>query len=182
MNRSCTCERNMDVKGPLLVNRSGTCEQDLQMTSATPRVNGTIAHGSALKHAILCISTYHDILRLAIPYEPQHDKTNKVACALSEDSDQPGHPLYAQLVAKDPRFLHVDIRLAGCPGWSGRTCDFVCFVLLQLIYHAMSASTLWCLPGHSIYLAMDTRPYQISYRAHQAIQYTIPCPPGHTIQ
>ena len=25
-------------------------------------------------------------------YEPQHDKTNKTACALSEDSDQPGHP------------------------------------------------------------------------------------------
>ena len=25
-------------------------------------------------------------------YEPQHDKTNKVACTPSEDSDQPGHP------------------------------------------------------------------------------------------
>ena len=25
-------------------------------------------------------------------YEPPHDKTNKVACAPSEDSDQPGHP------------------------------------------------------------------------------------------
>ena len=24
--------------------------------------------------------------------EPRHDKTNKVACAPSEDSDQPGHP------------------------------------------------------------------------------------------
>ena len=24
--------------------------------------------------------------------EPQHDKTNKMACVLSEDSDQPGHP------------------------------------------------------------------------------------------
>ena len=24
--------------------------------------------------------------------EPQHDKTNKVACASSEDSDQSGHP------------------------------------------------------------------------------------------
>ena len=24
-------------------------------------------------------------------YEPHHDKTNKVACAPSEDSDQPGH-------------------------------------------------------------------------------------------
>ena len=25
-------------------------------------------------------------------YEPPHDKTNKVACAPSENSDQPGHP------------------------------------------------------------------------------------------
>ena len=24
--------------------------------------------------------------------EPVHDKTNKMACASSEDSDQPGHP------------------------------------------------------------------------------------------
>ena len=27
-----------------------------------------------------------------LKYEPPHDKTNKMACALSEDSDQPGHP------------------------------------------------------------------------------------------
>ena len=26
-------------------------------------------------------------------FEPEHDKTNKVACAPSEDSDQPGHLL-----------------------------------------------------------------------------------------
>ena len=25
-------------------------------------------------------------------YEPPHDKTNKMTCAPSEDSDQPGHP------------------------------------------------------------------------------------------
>ena len=25
-------------------------------------------------------------------YEPAHDKTNKMACAPSKDSDQPGHP------------------------------------------------------------------------------------------
>ena len=39
------------------------------------------------------------LLRLAMLYtifiglnEPPHDKTNKMACAPSEDSDQPGHP------------------------------------------------------------------------------------------
>ena len=37
----------------LLVNGSGTCEQDLQLTSATPRVNGTIAHDNAFMHVIL---------------------------------------------------------------------------------------------------------------------------------
>ena len=26
------------------------------------------------------------------PEEPPHDKTNNIACAPSEDSDQPGHP------------------------------------------------------------------------------------------
>ena len=31
-------------------------------------------------------------LSLSSPYEPPCDKTNKMACAPSEDSDQPGHP------------------------------------------------------------------------------------------
>ena len=34
------------------MNGSGTCEQGLHLTSATPHVNGTIAHGNALKHVI----------------------------------------------------------------------------------------------------------------------------------
>ena len=40
-------------------------------------------------------------------YEPQHYKTNKMTCAPSEDSDQPGHPP-SQSVAVDPMFLHAD--------------------------------------------------------------------------
>ena len=47
--------------------------------------------------------------------EPPHDKTNKIACAPSEDSDQPGHPpslirVFAvrSVIAKDPSFLHAD--------------------------------------------------------------------------
>ena len=28
----------------------------------------------------------------SLPYEAPHDKTNKMACAPSEESDQPGHP------------------------------------------------------------------------------------------
>ena len=29
---------------------------------------------------------------LILEFEPPHKKTNKMACAPSEDSDQPGHP------------------------------------------------------------------------------------------
>ena len=32
-----------------------------------------------------------DPLNLRV-YEPTHDKTNKMACVPSKDSDQPGHP------------------------------------------------------------------------------------------
>ena len=32
-----------------------------------------------------------EIFWSALIFEPQHDKTNKMACASSEDSDQPGH-------------------------------------------------------------------------------------------
>ena len=64
-----------------------------------------------------------------------HDKTNKMTCVPSEDSNQPVHlprltrvSLCAQWVAKDPTFLHADsedaaqpghtlIRLGRCPGW-----------------------------------------------------------------
>ena len=48
-------------------------------------------------------------------YGPPRDKTNKVACASSEDSDQPAHPpslirvfACADWVAKDPSFLNAD--------------------------------------------------------------------------
>ena len=40
-------------------------------------------------------------------YEPQHYKTNKLTCAPSVDSDQPGHPP-SQWVAEDPMFLYAD--------------------------------------------------------------------------
>ena len=31
-------------------------------------------------------------MKLSLIYEPAHDKTNKMTCVPSEDSDQPGHP------------------------------------------------------------------------------------------
>ena len=55
-------------------------------------------------------------MHFCIKFVPPHDKTNKMTCAPSEDSDQPWHPpsliqslsLCAQWEAKDPRFLHAD--------------------------------------------------------------------------
>ena len=32
------------------------------------------------------------VVLIGMPYEPQHDKTNDMVCAPSEDSDQPEHP------------------------------------------------------------------------------------------
>ena len=44
-----------------------------------------------------------------------HDKTNKMACAPSEHSDQSS--LCAQWVAKGPVFLHADIEDSDQTGW-----------------------------------------------------------------
>ena len=57
--------------------------------------------------------------------ELPHDKTNKMACAPSQDSDQPGHPpslirVFA-VCMKKAWVLHTAktlIRLGGCPCWS----------------------------------------------------------------
>ena len=79
-----------------------------------------------------------EILRL---FEPPHDKTNKMACAPSEDSDQPGHPpslirVFAVCMKKAwvlsyplsaQRRL---IRLEGCPGWSESSLGGQSFCLL----------------------------------------------------
>ena len=73
---------------------------------------------------------------------------HKMACAPSEDSDQPGiHPvlsessLCTQWVAKDPGFLHADSEDSDQTRWmprliwvlSGHTCHFVGFVTWRLI-------------------------------------------------
>ena len=43
-------------------------------------------------------------------FERPQDKTNKMTCAPSKDSDQPGHQssLCTQKVVKGPMFLHAD--------------------------------------------------------------------------
>ena len=90
-------------------------------------------------------------------FEPAHDKTNRMACAPSEDSDHPGHPpslirVFAVFVPAQsdhslrcarnryPRFLHVDSEDSYQTGrmprliwvFVGRTCHFVGFVMRWL--------------------------------------------------
>ena len=63
---------------------------------------------------IFSSSKFKDLLQRKAYLSRLMTKTNKVACAHSEDSDQAGHPpslissLNAQWVAKDPSFLHAD--------------------------------------------------------------------------
>ena len=81
--------------------------------------------------------------------EPPHDKTNKVACAPSEDSDQPGHlPSLIRAFAvrmKKPWVLSYPystqrrlIRLGGCQGWSESSLG-----ALSFLAHLSQRLTRW---------------------------------------
>ena len=78
--------------------------------------------------------------------QPPHDKTNKMACAPSEDSDQPGHlPSLIRVFAvcmKKAWVLSYPLS-TGCPGWLSLCwahSHFVGFVMRQLIYSFYSSS------------------------------------------
>ena len=66
-------------------------------------------------------------------FELLHDKTNKIACAPSEDSDQPESSQCTQWVAEDPMCLHADSKDSDQTGWmsrligvfAGRTISFL---------------------------------------------------------
>ena len=93
----------------------------------------TVCWPSQMKFVNLLKASFEMIVRIIIihiAFEPQHDKTNKAACAPSKDSDQPGHP-YSLIrvftvrmeklwvlsipLSTQQRLL---IRLGRCPGWS----------------------------------------------------------------
>ena len=85
--------------------------------------------------------------KLQNKFEPHHDKTNRVACASSEDSDQPGHSsglISLHCAHKESlgpklsteRTAKTLSRLGECPGFrvlAGRTWHFVDFVMMRLI-------------------------------------------------
>ena len=78
---------------------------------------------------------------IGVTSEPQHDKTNKMTCAPSKDSDKPGHPPRVFTVfnvrMKKPWVLsypYSDSVDAHRLVWvfAGYTCHFVGFVMLWL--------------------------------------------------
>ena len=83
----------------------------------------------------------HRALSRIVWFEPRHDKTSKMTCAPSEDSDQPAHPpSLIRIFAV--RFLYTDSEDADQTGrisliwvFAGRTSHFVGFVMLRLILY-----------------------------------------------
>ena len=94
--------------------------------------------------------------------EPHRDKSNKMACAPSEDSDQPEHPpsLWALWLAKDPVLLHADSKdwsdwahaqadLSLC--WAHKSFCWFCHAQVQICLilriaepsHRSVSRTLW---------------------------------------
>ena len=174
------------------MNGSCTCEQDLQLASASPHVNGTIAQGNAIQHEN--ISTYHAIPRQALSYTIY--TRHAIQCTM------PYHTMPATR-------YHIP-----CQIWLGNT---ICHVKPgrqypiscqtspgHTIYNTMPTRPyhIPCHtpPGHTIYCVMPDRPYHtipqqtITYTipyltrpvhipcdAHQAIPFTMPCPQDHTI-
>ena len=115
------------------------------------------------------------------PLEPLHDKTNKITCAPSEDSDHLGHPhsvirssLFAKWVAKDPSFLLADSedsdqtermpRLIWV--FAGRTGHFVGFVMLWLIFKG-------CLVYFLIFSSPELKAYKVSLKYSKALSSVV---------
>ena len=74
-------------------NLTGICDMDKKCTDKVRRIKYT--HKRKRSHSVI---THLGLVDSSIPanwtilFEPWHDKTNKMAYAPSEDSDQPGHP------------------------------------------------------------------------------------------
>ena len=90
--------------------------------------------------------------------EPEQNKANKITCAPSEDSEQPGYPpslIRASLcdlrTAKDLTLLHANSEDSDQSGriprliwvYAGRTCHFDGFIVLRLKYHCLSLRILF---------------------------------------
>ena len=96
-----------------------------------------------------CISWLWHFHIISLIFDPAHDKTNKMACAPSEDSDQPGHPpsLISVVAVRMKKAWVLSYPLSAqrrlWSDWADaqadlslrwRTCQFVGFVMRWLIF------------------------------------------------
>ena len=105
--------------------------------------------------------------------EPWHDKINKMACALSEDSDQPGHPpsliwVFAVRMKK-PWVLSYPlstqrrlIRLGRCTGWSESSLGAQ-VILLVLSWGGSYILTTSSSAKHSVLELLEVFLYKYGY-------------------
>ena len=122
LSTSILCVRTAKAVARLRI-RAGLPEPSL-----VAYVISTISHELAQLRVLHCLS--EPKLKLLcctepIIIEPPHDKTNKMACVLSKDSDSPRHPpslirIFAVHMKKLPikRTAKTLIRLGRCLGWS----------------------------------------------------------------
>ena len=116
------CDVAADISAQIMVRH--------QITRSICRVGPVVGTGLPVGSILVASPTY----------EPQHYKTNKMTCAPSEDSDQPGHPP-SQWVAEDPMFLHADSEDSDKTGrmsrliwvFAGRRGHFVGLVVRRFI-------------------------------------------------
>ena len=159
VNRSCTCERNMHVTVPLLVNGSCKCEQDLKLSSASPHVNRTIAQGN--KHEIhISISIYHDIPHQALSYTMPCPSTHTTYHAI---------PLHAMP-------CHARQAISYTMPYLARPYHMPCHAQQAISYTMPNLARpyhmyLYFWQGHTIYRAIP----------RQAIRYAMSCPTDHTM-
>ena len=100
-----------------------------------------------LTYCTLCGSNFINKATEALIYEPAHDKTIKLTCMPSEDSDQPGHPPSLIKVFAVLSMGGQGPNASSCgqwrlwSGWSESslgTFHFVGFVMFRLIWESSS--------------------------------------------
>ena len=140
------CQKKFWVGG-LKVGRysRGTANKQFFILSLNHQFNGWKFYSMAT-HQQRCIWK-HNLQDHKTKFEPPHDKTNDMTCALSKDSDQCGicpvwseSLLCAQFAAKGPSFLHADSEDSDQTGqmtrlmwaFTGCTGHIVGFVMQQL--------------------------------------------------
>ena len=84
------------------------------------------ADQAAWMRGLFCALVVRKPLNTGFSYEPSCDKTKKVACAPSKDSNQPENRLcLVRVLGKDPRYLatrryvlaNTLVRVDGCTCW-----------------------------------------------------------------